>query len=726
MTTDGAHGSRQARVLLERLAELDPGGVRLARGLHLVTAIALGVAVGSLLATRGVPLLDQLFGDWVRSHVPAYAGMFTAPNLQFTIAAITSVVASHIVLLVPPASRPAELRAAGQIAVVAVGYLLVVGLAAPGAWGYGALPVHLLWIAVIGGGLYIRRYGPAGTRIGVALIVLSLFVVLLDPVRGPGLWLPVAGLAGALIGFFVRFATWRPSAARVFRVQRDRFLDAAATDLAEIAEALGRGARPGSGIRALRRRWSSVATAYEVASAEAPDLAEGQAREVAAAYRLLLACESIADALAEIDAPALATPFVRGRIRDALAALSHRVAHTAQGRPAHDKELADGLHAARGSLITDTQIGTTDKLQLMRLLTGVVRVAVSLDTVGARIEPAEAVPPKSAATGAAASLGRRLLIQGIVAASITTGLNYAFHFEHAYWATLTVALVLNGTVGETVNRTLRRAGGTAVGVLAAIGLSPLIGNAPAVELALILLCVMGAIMVIDVRYDIAAGLIGFTVVTGLHMLEGVGPSVMLARAYETLIGAAVALAVAWTVAPSFAGDRVGTEVGAFLDRCRTAFRMAAERPVLGVDHTAPLEAEAATIRAELPSLKAERWLGRGGGAALNEVTILMEALVSYLGLFERASAVAAKIDVSADARAVMMELDHQVETGFAAVLDADQPAPALDDILARFVKVVPLDGAVPVDEAFALVERFYYGRKIGQTLSEFKAAWERT
>ena len=332
MTTDGAHGSRQARVLLERLAELDPGGVRLARGLHLVTAIALGVAVGSLLATRGVPLLDQLFGDWVRSHVPAYAGMFTAPNLQFTIAAITSVVASHIVLLVPPASRPAELRAAGQIAVVAVGYLLVVGLAAPGAWGYGALPVHLLWIAVIGGGLYIRRYGPAGTRIGVALIVLSLFVVLLDPVRGPGLWLPVAGLAGALIGFFVRFATWRPSAARVFRVQRDRFLDAAATDLAEIAEALGRGARPGSGIRALRRRWSSVATAYEVASAEAPDLAEGQAREVAAAYRLLLACESIADALAEIDAPALATPFVRGRIRDALAALSHRVAHTAQGR----------------------------------------------------------------------------------------------------------------------------------------------------------------------------------------------------------------------------------------------------------------------------------------------------------------------------------------------------------------------------------------------------------
>lgn len=725
MTTDETRG-RRGPAPLERLIELDPGGVRLARGLHLVAAIALGIGVGILLADHGVPLVDRLCGDWVRSHLPAYADMFTAPELRFTIAAITAVVASHIVLLVPPAARNAEVRAALQIGLVGVGYLLVAGLAAPGSWGYGALPLHLIWILVIGGGLYIRRYGAAGTRIGVALIILSLFAVLVDPTRGLGVWLPVAGLTGALIGFFVRFATWRPSAARVFQVQLDRYLEATAEDLAELSEALGRGERPGSEIRTLRRRWSSVATAHEVASAEAPDLAEGQAREVAAAYRLLLACESIADALAEIDDPALATRFVTGRIRDALAALSHRVARGAQGQMAHDRELAGGLDAARGDLIADTELGTQDKLQLMRLLTGVTRVAVSLDTVGARIEPAETTPTAAADTGASASLGRRLLIQGIVAASITTALNYAFHFEHAYWATLTVALVLNGTVGETVNRTLRRAGGTAVGVLVAIGLSPLIGNAPAVELALVFLCVMAAIMVIDVRYDVAAALIGFTVVTGLHMLEGVGPAVMLARAYETLIGAAVALAVAWTVAPSFAGDRIGTEVGAFIDRCRTAFRMAAERPVMGVDHTAPLQTEAATIRAELPSLKAERWLGRGGGTALNEVTILMEALVSYLGLFERASAVALKIDVSADARDVMIDLDHQVEAGFAAVLDKSLPAPSLDDVLTRFAKVAPIDGSIPADEAFALVERFYYGRKIGQTLSEFKAAWERT
>lgn len=726
MTADGTRGMGRVSALLERLVEFDPGGVRLARGLHLVAAIALGIAVGYLLATRGVPFADQLFGAWVRTHLPAYADMFSAPNLVFTTSAITSVVASHIVLLVPPASRPAELRASLQIALVAVGYLLVVGLAAPGSWGYGAVPLHVLWILVIGGGLYIRRYGPAGTRIGVALIILSLFAVLIDPSRSLGVWLPVAGLAGALVGFFVRFATWRPSAVHVFQLQKQHFLEAIAEGLADLSVALGHGERPVSQIRSLRRRWSSVAAAYEVAGAEAPSLADRHAHEVATAYRLLLACESIADAVAEIGEPALATPIVTGRIRDALAALAHLLTRAAHGEPVHARELSDGLDAARGDLIADAQLGTQDKLQLMRLLTGVVRVTASLDTAGASIAPAEVMPPAAGRTDAAASLGRRLLVQGVVAASITTGLNYAFHFDHAYWATLTVALVLNGTVGETVNRTLRRAGGTAVGVLAAIALSPLIGHAPLVELGLIFLCVMAAIMVIDIRYDVAAGLIGFTVVTGLHMLEGVGPSVMLARAYETLIGAAVALAVAWTVAPSFAGDRIGTEVRAFLERCRTAFRMAAERPVMGVDHTAPLEAEASTIRAELPSLKAERWLGRGGGAALNEVTILMEALVSYLGLFERASAVALKVDVSADARAVMADLDQEVESGFDAVLDASVAPPALDDLLVRFAKVAPLDGSIPTDEAFALVERFYYGRKIGQTLTEFKAAWERT
>ena len=100
--------------------------------------------------------------------------------------------------------------------------------------------------------------------------------------------------------------------------------------------------------------------------------------------------------------------------------------------------------------------------------------------------------------------------------------------------------------------------------------------------------------------------------------------------------------------------------------------------------------------------------------------------MSYLGLFERASAVAAKIDVSAEARAVMTDLDHEVEAGFAAVLDKSLPAPSLNDVLTRFAKVAPIDGSIPADEAFALVERFYYGRKIGQTLTEFKTAWERT
>lgn len=710
--------------LLERYSEFDPGGVRLVRGLHLALALALGLGAGYLLATYGLAWLDQQIGGWVRRELPAYAGAFSAPKRVFAISAIAAMVAAHIVLLVPAGERRSEFKAALQIAGIGIGLPLVLGVAAPGTWGYGVLPLHVIWIAVIAGGLYIRRYGPAGMRIGIALILLTMFAVLIDPDRGLGLWFPVAGAVGAIAGLLVRFATWRPSPVRVFRSRVIRFREVAAENLGAIARDLKAGNRPRRPSTPLRGRWFALAKAMEVASAEVSAKADRYARLVATAYRVLLAGEAIADALSEIGDTALSSPFVRERIAGALAELADRLGRFAAGDTAPDPALMAHLKAAQDDLIKDRTLDSPTKVQLMRLLTGVIRVAAALDTIDVRIEPAEA--PQAPAGGGqdAAALGFRLGLQGLVAASITTALNYAFHFEHAYWATLTVALVLTGTVGETVARTVRRALGTAAGVLVAIAVFPLIGDQPAIELVLIFACVMGAVMVIDIRYAVASALIGFMVVLGLHMIEGVGASVMMSRAYETFLGAGVALAVAWTVAPAFSGNRLGSDVQAFILRCRTVFRQAAAHPTIGVDHTAPLESDASAIRAQLPSLQAERLFARSGAATLSEVTVLMEALVMYLGLFERASAVAAR-EGAGPAKPVLDELDETVETGFAAVFDPKTEAPSLEPVLTRFIEVVPLDGSIPAEQASAIVERFYYGRKIGQTLAEFKATWAR-
>ncbi|MEW5424816.1 FUSC family protein [Amorphus sp. 3PC139-8] len=710
--------------LLERYSEFDPGGVRVVRGLHLAAALALGLGAGYLLATQGLAWLDQLIGTWVRREWPAYAGAFSAPKRVFAISAIAAMLAAHIVLLVPAGERRTEFKNALQIAGVGVGFLLLIGLAAPGTWGFGVLTLHLIWIAVIGGGLYIRRYGPAGMRIGTALILLTMFAVLIDPDRGLGLWFPVAGAVGALAGLFVRFATWRPSPVRVFRSRIIRFREVAAENLAEIAQDLKFGTRPRRPSMTLRGRWFALAKAMEVASAERPSKADRYAHYVATAYRVVLAGEAVTDALSEISDTAVASRFVRERIAGALSELSERLSRFAGGDTAPDPALVDSLHAAQDDLIKNQTLDSPTKVQLMRLLTGVIRVAMALNTVEVRNEPADRPPAVSSGGKGSAAMGFRLGLQGIVAASITTGLNYAFHFQHAYWATLTVALVLTGTVGETVARTVRRALGTAVGVLVAIAVFPLISASPATELTLIFIAMMAAVMVIDIRYAVASGLIGFLVVLGLHMIEGVGAPVMLSRAYETFLGAGVALAVAWTVAPAFSGNRLATDVQAFIGRCHSVFRRAAAQPTIGVDHTAALEADASAIRAQLPSLQAERLFARGGSAALSEVTVLMEALVMYLGLFERASAVTAR-EGAGPAKAVLDELDQVVEATFDAAFDPKKEAPALDPVLARFTEAVPLDGSIPAEQASAIVERFYYGRKIGQTLAEFKTTWAR-
>lgn len=711
--------------LWERLADFDPGGLRLVRGLHLALAIALAAAAGYLLVTRGAALLDGLIGPWVRAELPAFAGVFSDPKRVLVVPMITAVVAAHLILLVQPSYRSRELKQTFQLAGLAIAYLTVLGLAAPGAWGYGALPMHLWWIAIIAFGLYLRRYGMNAAFFGVALILLTLFAVLINPDHGIGLWLPVAAITGAVIGFLVRFLTWRPSAVAVYRAQQVRYLEAVASDLTLVAGLIRQGKRLPQRDRPLRRRWIALSNAMEFAVAEAPDEADAFAQEVAGGYRLLLACEVAVEALGEVEDAELVGHFTKDRLADGLEQLSARITSVAEGRDTGSQGFRNQLLAAREELLADTALNRRTKLQLVRLMTGVVRIEASLDTFGGRIEKVP-MPPAPTMPAQAAAMGRRLALQGLVAASITTGLNYAFHFEHAYWATLTVALVLNGTVGQTLAKTLRRAIGTAVGVLAAIALMPFISHLLWLELTLIFVSLIVAIMVFDVRYEIASALIGFTVVVGLHMLEGAGTAVMLARAYETFIGAGVALAVAWTVVPAFSSDEIGSKVKAFIAHCRMTFAAILANPSPQVDHTAPLAGEVRGLLAELPSLEAERWFGRAGGTALNQIKVLMEALVTYLGLYERSAAATAGADLGEGAVSVLKELDDRIDAAFDAVFAATPADSDFQDLLTRFGAVAPLDGSVPAAQAFSLVERYYYGRKLADTLAEFRTIWARS
>ena len=58
----------------------------------------------------------------------------------------------------------------------------------------------------------------------------------------------------------------------------------------------------------------------------------------------------------------------------------------------------------------------------------------------------------------------RIAVQAAVAAGLIVLLDAVFHLNHAYWAIVTAALVMSGSVADTGRRAVQRAAGTTVGV----------------------------------------------------------------------------------------------------------------------------------------------------------------------------------------------------------------------------------------------------------------------
>ncbi len=720
----GDYGSRpvspsiRKRLPRLRFTQIDPGGIRVARGVHLVLALLLGVAFGHWTATTGSAALLGHWGDWFGAHAPWFAEVLEAPRRFLLAQLVAGLTAAHFVLFTPPSSRSGEWRRFRLMIPVIVGYFLALGLAAPGGWGMGEWPMFVIWVFIIGGGLFLRRYGPTGGAIGTSLIILSLFGMILAPTRAEGLWLPVAALLGAVAAGIIRFGAYRPSAVGAYDSERARFHRCAANWLSEFAEGLRTMAPHGAPPSHLRGRWSATRRAMQAAALEDPPRAELFQRQTAADYRLILAAEAMVDAIHHLRADPLWETMPVKAMGDALDKIANRSAAAAGHRMIASARIADTISPIRQEILA-AQAERKTKLQALRALTSLIRLDRALD-------PQPPVSPQSSTATAprvpphVKTVANRLALQGLVAGTVTVLLAFLFRLDHAYWATLTVALVLAGTMGETLNRTLKRAFGTAVGVLIAMGLSLLIGNNLWLGLPIVLMSIGAVVIFLDTRYEIASGLIGFAVVLGLHLLEHLTMAGMLARIYETFIGAGVALVVALFVVPIYSTDTIGGKMREMIARCRANFEELRASASLGSDFTAPLAESLRDLMKEAPAIEAERFFGRLHEEEASDGFVLLEALISFLGLFERARAAYRHFgrEKRAEAEAVLEELDARVLAAFDACRGEGTFPTDFQELIAKFATVAPLDGSLPAEEVFHLVEQLYYGRRITETLRD--------
>ena len=692
--------SRLLSPLWRSLRDQDPTYVEVARVAHIGLALALGIAAG--VATN----------RWLGLDMPMAFPMFVALGAT-----------AHLSFLAP-ASRARELVDLARISALTIGFISVTAVIGPGSLAAGPVIMKLLLVPTTFIALYIRRFGPEYHRAGLALFITAMIAAVIEPTRGQGWWLVLAAVQGSAIAYLLRMAPLRPSAANgLNRILADyrRTLVAVLTRLAEelrTGTPVTRTLR--QAVPRLRRRARAAALA---AAAEQPERQARFETVRATAYRLQLAVAFLLEAAPDPDQQEPAAQAIRAQLAAAVGAVRD---HIADGTGSPDDMVRAALARPQELILTAPLADELQRYEMLRAIGALGRVFAATDELDAAMRPG--AKPAPAETGVeptprpALLPTTRVAIQGLLASAVTTALDLGFGLTHAYWATLTVMLVLGSSFGETALRARHRTLGTCIGAVLGIAAAALLGGEPWLLAALCILGQMLGALTAQRRYDVSAAAIAFSVVAGLHLLGGMGARDMLARMYETGIGAGVALLAARFVLPVYGGDQARQQIRAILARCGTAFASWWPRdPDAGAPEPAiRLVRDLVLLEDRLPHLNAEAVLGRRSAAKVVRLGTFLRVLQTYLLLVEHAAGRLAQVAMLGPAEQVLTGFRADVLSAFdvAAAEDAGRALGAERSLTRRAAEGMAelrRQGA-PRAALLALVEYTFYGEALARAL----------
>lgn len=685
--------------LLSFLSALDPGGIRLARGVLIALAVTLAGYIG--------------YGVHVTFSIAS------VPNLVIFAAGV----AGHSLLFTPPASRREEFLAILLLGGVAQGlFLLAIALSGVNTQ-FHALPFQGLWVLIIALIFFMRRFGPRSERTGLFIALIWLLIAVVAPDTQDAFWLPVAGLVGTACAVFARCVLWRPSAMTAFDRIQKRYGRQLADTLAGLT-VRDNAARMKDLIGALRFTRRELVLATEAARHEHPDLGPLFDAVLNRTFRQILAVGVSAEVIGSLSDDLL----------QELQGDSHFLQLVATLRKAAEKgafvsdidDLSRSVDRVRSDLFRQENLSQLDRLSLLRLLFSLRRLALLLRPPGTPESEPELVQTTNA--GARRALAPfpywKLSVQGLVAASITTALGWMFQLSHAYWATLTVMIVLSGSLGQTRKKIFDRAVGTALGVSVALLLQLAIDGSPFVQYGLILFCLIWIFVAIERNYLIAAGLIGFSVVTALHLFDGVTTAGMAARIYETFIGAGIAFVAAWLVFPIKSDDKVQIGLISLLADSRSILDPEGPSGQAAIETLRKLHADTADFARSLRLFQNERLTFVSENFRGQEFATQVNVFVLYVGAFVQARSVARKASLRIEQRRMADDLMRTLMQMIDACLNG-RAVPDLSRELVLWSKNLETDTEDDLEIAADLVSLLYFGRKIADCLTDLSesAAW---
>ncbi|MGU3432094.1 FUSC family protein [Actinomycetes bacterium M1A6_2h] len=422
------------------------------------------------------------------------------------------------------------------------------------------------FIAVLFTAVWVRRFGPRGFALGMASFISYFFALFL---RAAPSQIPVLALSivvGVSVAFAVRLAFLRePAGAELRRLTNAlrascvSVLEITAPDRAGDSDDIRRGLERLANTALMIEDWLDRNEASLHLSVTSDDLS----RRVFDAQQ---ATEQLVFALDRLDRDWSTT---LGRAMLAVAATLHNSPSDQQLRAAR-KMVAAGT----ADPVDQTGVALHYAMRTVAAHTALHRVtlhAVQEPSPAKTVEAEDDSDDPSTEDGSWISRlkpSTRSAIQVAIATSIATVLGEFVSPDRWYWAVLSAFVVFTGTTtrGEILTRAGHRVVGTVAGVFAGVLLSALVGQRPALQLLLIVVCVFFAFYLVT----IANSLLVFFVTILLAMLYGLlgtfSIAVLEVRIEETLVGATVGIGAAFFILPTRTRDTLVQKVDDYLDK----------------------------------------------------------------------------------------------------------------------------------------------------------------
>jgi uncharacterized membrane protein YccC len=198
----------------------------------------------------------------------------------------------------------------------------------------------------------------------------------------------------------------------------------------------------------------------------------------------------------------------------------------------------------------------------------------------------------------------RTPLRAATAAAIAILIGRIFALPRYYWALLVAVVLVGGTLGDNIGKSLTRLGMTALGCAAAFLLSRLLGQSRVADITVMLVCVFFALYFRGTAYAWMVFSVTMYVIFLFTLLAGpaqLGPLIML-RVYLTAIGCGVALASSLIIPAARAGSAFSSELAAFFTTARSHCAAAVDDPAPAPRD--PLPAPAAGAPALLQKMSA--------------------------------------------------------------------------------------------------------------------------